>query len=242
MAMAKVRVNELRKLTLPIETVVDAVLELDRSHGGTLAIGQLMEVRVETGAQAGLTLVVMQGSGSAAAAVQKHYTLPAVAAAVIHYCFRARIPLPRQATKSIEVVAEGFQLTIQTTTEVLRLHGELPQVSQVAVGVARRTRSSPPGMQRWMIRPALKSRQPLRRPPKPYPPRPPPRRLPPPEAPAADIIQGSHVRLPAIVSVCGDFPRRAMCFSPRGAVASLQSWQRITTTWSFRACNRPPVR
>jgi len=132
--MAKVRVQELRKLMLPIETVVDAVLELDRSHGGTLSIGKLMEARVETGAQPGLTLVVMQGSGSAAAAAQKHYTLPAIAAAVIHYCFRARIPLPRQATKSIEVVPEGFQLTIQTTTEVLRLHGELPQVSQVEVG------------------------------------------------------------------------------------------------------------
>ncbi len=132
-AMAKVRVQELRKLLLPIETVVDAVLELDRSHGGTLAIGKLMEARVETGAQPGLTLVVIQGSGGSAAATQKHYTLPAVAAAVIHYCFRARIPLPRQATKSIEVVPEGFQLTIQTTTEVLRLHGELPQVSQVEV-------------------------------------------------------------------------------------------------------------
>lgn len=133
-AMAKVRVQELRKLTLPIETVVDAVLELDRSHGGTLAIGKLMEARIETGAAPGLTLVVIQGSGSAAAAVQKHYTLPAVAAAVIHYCFRARIPLPRQATKSIEIVGEAFQLTIQTNTEVLRLHGELPQVSQVEVG------------------------------------------------------------------------------------------------------------
>ncbi|HEV2700598.1 MAG TPA: hypothetical protein VGV09_03145 [Steroidobacteraceae bacterium] len=133
-AMAKVRVQELRKLTLPIETVVDAVLELDRSHGGSLAIGKLMEARIETGAAPGLTLVVIQGSGGAAAAVQKHYTLPAVAAAAIHYCFRARIPLPRQATKSIEIVGETFQLTIQTTTEVLRLHGELPQVSQVEVG------------------------------------------------------------------------------------------------------------
>ena len=76
----------------------------------------------------------MQGSGGSAAAIQKHYTLPAVAAAAIHYCFRARIPLPRQGTKSIEVVAEGFQLTIQHTTEVLRLHGELPEVTQVEVG------------------------------------------------------------------------------------------------------------
>jgi hypothetical protein len=132
--MAKVRIEEVRKLLFPIETVVDAVLELDRSHGGTLANGRLMEVRVETGTQSGLTLVAMQGSGSSAAAVQKHYTLPAVAASVIHYCYRARIPLPRQGTKSIEVVAQGFQLTIQYVTDILRLHGEPPDITRVEVG------------------------------------------------------------------------------------------------------------
>jgi hypothetical protein len=134
--MAKVRIQEVRKLLFSIETVVDAVLELDRSHGGTLAIGKLMEVRVETGNAPGLTLVVMQGSGGSAAAIQKHYTLPAVAAAAIHYCFRARVPLPRQGTKSIEVVPDGFQLTISTTTEVLRLHGDVPEATQVEVGAA----------------------------------------------------------------------------------------------------------
>ena len=45
--MAKVRIQEFRKLLLPIETVVDAVLELDRSHGGALAMGRLEEARVE---------------------------------------------------------------------------------------------------------------------------------------------------------------------------------------------------
>jgi hypothetical protein len=134
--MAKVRIQEVCKLLFSIETVVDAVLELDRSHGGTLANGKLMEVRVESGSAPGLTLVVMQGSGGSAAAIQKHYTLPAVAAAAIHYCFRVRIPLPRQATKSIEVVPDGFQLTISTTTETLRLHGDVPEVSQVQVGAA----------------------------------------------------------------------------------------------------------
>jgi hypothetical protein len=132
--MAKVRIQEVRKLLFSIETVVDAVLELDRSHGGNLANGKLTEVRVETGSAPGLTLVVMQGSGGSAAAIQKHYTLPAVAAAAIHYCFRARVPLPRHGTKSIEVVPGGFQLTINNVTEVLRLHGDVPETSQVEVG------------------------------------------------------------------------------------------------------------
>jgi hypothetical protein len=130
MTMAKVRIQEVRKLLLPVETVVDAILELDRSHGGALATAKLMEVRIESGADPGLSLVLL-GPGAAATSLEKHFTLPAIAAAAIHYCFRARIPLPRQGTKSIEVTPEGYQLTIQTVTEVLRLHGEIPQVSHV---------------------------------------------------------------------------------------------------------------
>jgi hypothetical protein len=129
--MAKVRIQEVRKLLLPVETVVDAILELDRSHGGALANAKLTEVRIETGADPGLSLLLAPGSGNAATTLEKRFTLAAVAAAAIHYCFRARIPLPRQATKSIEVTPEGFQLTIQTVTEVLRLHGEVPKVSHV---------------------------------------------------------------------------------------------------------------
>ena len=129
--MAKVRIQEVRKLLLPVETVVDAILELDRSHGGTLANATLTEVRVETGADSGLSLLIAHGSGTAATTLEKRFTLAAIAAAAIHYCFRARIPLPRQATKSIEVTREGFQLTIQTVTEVLRLHGDVPKVSHI---------------------------------------------------------------------------------------------------------------
>ena len=125
--MAKVPIQETRKLAMPVETVVDAILELDRSHGGALCNAKLSQVRVETGAEPRLTLILAAGAG--AAPVEKHFSLAAIAAAVIHYCFRARIPLPRHATKSIEVVpGSGFHLTIQTNTEVLRLHGEVPEV------------------------------------------------------------------------------------------------------------------
>jgi hypothetical protein len=132
-AMAKISIHETRKLLFPIETAVDAVLELDRSHGGTLAAGQLVEARIETGEDPGLLLVVMHGSGESAEAVQKHYTLPAVAAAAIHYCIRARIPLPRLGTKSIEVLADGFQLAISLATEVPRLHAQVPQPSDPVI-------------------------------------------------------------------------------------------------------------
>jgi hypothetical protein len=131
--MAKVRIQEVRKLLLPFETAVDAILDLDRSHGGTLANAKLLEARVETGADPALCLMVVQGVGDSAITVEKRYTLAAVAAAAIRYCSRARIPLPRHGTKSIEVVAEGFQLSIQVQSEVPRLHGPAPKISQVEI-------------------------------------------------------------------------------------------------------------
>lgn len=127
--MSKVPIHESRKLRFPLATAVDAVLELDRSHGGQLAAGKLVEARIEGGEDPGLVLVIMEGSDESGEAVQKHYTLPAVAAAAIHYCIRARIPLPRLGTKSIEVLSDGFQLAITLATEVPRLHAELPHAS-----------------------------------------------------------------------------------------------------------------
>lgn len=145
MVMAKVRIQEVRKLLLPVETVVDAILELDRSHGGALTNAELLEVRVESGADPGLSLILRRGSGTTATTLEKHFTLPAIAAASIHYCFCARIPLPRYGTKSIEVTAEGFQLTIQTVTEVLRRHGEVPTVSHVERAADAAAHEAAPG-------------------------------------------------------------------------------------------------
>jgi hypothetical protein len=135
-AMANVSIHEVRQLVFSIETVVDAVLELDRSHGGALSISELVEVHVDGGEVPGLRLQVTRGSGASATSVETHYTPTAIAAAVMSYCFRARIPLPRQGTKRIDMVPDGFQLTITSTVEVLRLHGELPVVSETAAGVA----------------------------------------------------------------------------------------------------------
>jgi len=127
---------------------VDAVLELDRAHGGSLSKGALVEARIELGAEAGLTLVVKQGCGSAATEVQRRYALTEVAAAAIHYCARARIPLPRNSTKSIGVGPEGFHLTIEVPTEVARLHGALPEGSARSAGMGAEV-SSEPAAEPW---------------------------------------------------------------------------------------------
>ena len=98
----------------PIETVVDAVLELDRSHGGTLAIGKLMEARVETGCPAGPDAGRDPGFGRRRGGRPEALHAAGGCRGGHSLLFSGAYPLPRQATKSIEVVPEGFQLTIQT--------------------------------------------------------------------------------------------------------------------------------
>jgi hypothetical protein len=129
--MPKVQIHEVRRLIFPLETAVDAVLELDREHGGALARALLTEARIEPGADGGLVLAVRRAGFDSID--RRRYSLSAVAAAVIHYCGKIRIPLPRHGTKSMEIVPEGFALTIQASAEVLRRHGPLP----ARVGAAR---------------------------------------------------------------------------------------------------------
>jgi hypothetical protein len=125
--MAKVPVHELRKLTLPLETAVDAVLELDSEQGGSLAFGAIVEAQIESDPEPGLVIAV-QRRGSEATERRK-FTLPILAAAFIRYCWKCRIPLPRHGSKRIEVGSDAFIFTIEGSVEVIRRHGQLPQRS-----------------------------------------------------------------------------------------------------------------
>jgi len=123
--MAKVPVHELRKLILPLETAVDAVLELDIEQGGSLSFGVIVEAQIDSEPEPGLTLAV-QRRGSESVERRK-FTLPVLAAAFIRYCWKCRIPLPRHGSKRIEIAPEGFVFTIEGSVEVIRRHGPLPQ-------------------------------------------------------------------------------------------------------------------
>jgi hypothetical protein len=123
--MATFLISESRRIVLPLEAAVDAVLQLDWEHGGWLAEAPLKEARIETGAEPGLILRVQR-----AAAVEpetRKYSLPAVAAAIVHLCVKSRIPLPRWQ-KRIAIVPEGFELILEGTVEISRYHGPLPEV------------------------------------------------------------------------------------------------------------------
>ena len=119
--MPKVLIYESRRLILPLETVVDALLDLDREQGGRLWMATITDARIQAGANPALMLEVQ--SPHALAREPRTYPLPAIAAAVIRYCWKSRIPLPRNWTKTIDIVPEGFALSLQGTVEINRRHG-----------------------------------------------------------------------------------------------------------------------
>jgi hypothetical protein len=131
--MAKVPVHEVRRILLPIETVVDAVLQLDRDGGGKLSHGTLVEVVLESPPEPGLILSSKQAG--ALAADRRKFPLPAIAAAIINWCRQARIPLPRHGKKTLEIVPEGFAFTVETSAQVARWHQAVP------AGIVRRSQA-----------------------------------------------------------------------------------------------------
>jgi hypothetical protein len=123
--MAKVPVHEIRKLMLPLETAVDAVLDLDAERGGLLAFGTIVDARIESDPQPGLSISAQRrGAGGTE---RRTFELPLLAAAFIRYCWKCRIPLPRSGVKRIEAGPEGFVFTIEGTIEVVRRHGAVPK-------------------------------------------------------------------------------------------------------------------
>jgi hypothetical protein len=142
--MAKLRILDHRRLVFPIETAVDAVLELDAQRGGSLARARIHEARIAAGAEADRGLVIVSAAPGVPGLAEQRFSLAAVAAAIINYCSQARIPVPRGGTRSIEIVPEGFALGIQLSIEVRRRHGPVPHAS-ASVPAATGEGDSPAG-------------------------------------------------------------------------------------------------
>ncbi len=139
--MARVQLHETRKLVLPLDTAVDAVLELDCEQGGALAFGTILSAQIESEPEPGLKLIV-QRRGTETSESRK-FELPILAAAFIRYCWKCRIPLPRHGAKRIEIGPEGFIFTIEGTVEVVRRHGALPRREAPRAAVAAVPASEP---------------------------------------------------------------------------------------------------
>ena len=131
--MANTLIHESRRLLLPFDTVVDAIIELEIKHGRWPVNAVLVEVAMHAGEEDGSRSVVLSiRPPRQESIVKRTYTLPLIAAAIVNYCLITRVPMPRSSTKTIEILPEGIALQLENTLMLQRRHDEAPPMQLVA--------------------------------------------------------------------------------------------------------------
>lgn len=111
-------IKESRQLVLPLQTVLDAVVQFDRRAHGTLSRGDVVQAEFVPGStlDAGLDVAVLTPDDRVIE--WRHFSIVELAAAIINFCRSTRIPLPYAGNKSLTITEQGAAFTIETTVDV----------------------------------------------------------------------------------------------------------------------------
>jgi hypothetical protein len=124
--MANTLIHESRRLQFPLDTLVDALIELEEKQGHwpskATVVGATIDQSNGTDADGVVLSIHRPESGEL---IERRYSLPMIAAAIVNYCVTLRVPMPRKSTKSIEVLADGIALVLENTVILQSRHEEL---------------------------------------------------------------------------------------------------------------------
>jgi hypothetical protein len=132
--VANTLIHENRRLQFPLDTLVDALIELEDKQGHWPSKATVVGASIDNSGdnEAGVVLSVhRQDSGEV---TERRYSLPMLAAAIVNYCLTMRVPIPRNSTKTIQVLTDGVALVLENTVMLQSRHEEL---STLAAGSVR---------------------------------------------------------------------------------------------------------
>ena len=118
--MVALTIKESRKLVLPLDTVLEALLHFDSKSHGPLSRGEVLQAEFVRDAQHGDGFDVAVRSAPTHIVDWHHFNFSTIAAAIISYCRSKRIPLPYSGVKSLEVTREGIAFHIENTVSIAR--------------------------------------------------------------------------------------------------------------------------
>jgi hypothetical protein len=123
--VANTLIHETRRLQFPLDTLVDALIELEDKQGHWASKATVVGASIDNseGGEACVVLSVHRSDGGQVS--ERRYSLPVVAAAIVNYCLTMRVPIPRNSTKSIQVLADGVALVLENTVMLQSRHEEL---------------------------------------------------------------------------------------------------------------------
>lgn len=129
--MGRLTLQDSRRLKFSVPALLDAALTFDREHNGWLWRASDHSLLIDAG---GAGAVTIRARKSGAAGFETVNRSPAwVAAALLHYCFKRRIPIPRHGAKVISVLPDGVALLVEVTITLPAL-----ELSGAALGAAER--------------------------------------------------------------------------------------------------------
>jgi hypothetical protein len=123
--VANTLIYESRRLQFPLDTLVDALIELEDKQGHWPSKATVVGAAIDNSGdgEAGVVLSIHRQDGGEV--VERRYSLARIAAAIVNYCVTMRVPMPRNSTKSIQVLADGITLVLENTVMLQTRHEEL---------------------------------------------------------------------------------------------------------------------
>ena len=116
--MSAVTIQESRRLLLPLETVLEALVHFDRRSNGPLSRGDVLQADFVTDQLNGDAIEVAVRMPGTRDIEWRRFDFCAIAAAIISYCRAKRIPLPLSGVKSIALTKEGISFSIENQVNI----------------------------------------------------------------------------------------------------------------------------
>jgi hypothetical protein len=111
--MSRLTLQDSRRLKFTVPALLDAALTFDREHNGWLWRASDHSLVIDAG---GAGAVTIRARKTAATDFETVNRSPAwVAAALLQYCFKRRIPIPRHGTKTISVLPDGVVMLVEVS-------------------------------------------------------------------------------------------------------------------------------
>lgn len=113
--MPNTLIYETRRLQFPLDTLVDALIALEVKQGHWPSKATAVGAAIEDLGGGNAVAVLSIHRPESDKVSERRYSSPMIAAAMVNYCVTLRVPIPRNSSKSIQVLADGIALVLENT-------------------------------------------------------------------------------------------------------------------------------
>jgi hypothetical protein len=134
--VAQTLIYETRRLQFPLDTLVDAIIELEDKQGHWLAKATVVGAGIDQPDYGEACVVLSIHRADTDELLERRYSLSMIAAAIVNYCVTLRVPMPRNSSKTIQVLPDGVALLLENTVMLQSRHEELSTLPAGSVQTA----------------------------------------------------------------------------------------------------------